>query len=606
MEVLTKQIVKKLPKNLRLISIVQEAITNSIQANANQIEVFFETIDNNLIEGTNLKVKRVIVCDNGEGFTDDNIKSFNQFMSDYKYNLGCKGIGRFTYLTICSNIEIFSHNKNKPIKFNFTLDTQAIVPQNCFEFTTLNQTKIVFNDIQNKTISCDLKQEVKLIVEHFISTFKFMVDDKKNVLIKIFLNNDFIEKIDSNRYGKGFTDDYFEIQLGEIIEKFNVSYKKQGSSIKGFYCANKRSVKEDGLEINFRTKNDSGLLFFVTSNFFDENVNDERTDFTIKDEDKNLMYLDWNTINKHLFAKINTICKNEGIDIEEISIKNKNESIKNAPYLAAYISKSKNMATSASIIKEAKELFELDKSYIRNTKNINNSDYEERLYTSNQAELAEYFFDREKIIKDIKNTIDDTAKKRNETIIHDKIMKRKTSDKNQLDYKNSNLWLFDERFMTYTYAYSDNTINKILQLSDNDKNIRPDICIFTKSKKDASEIVLIELKGSDATGEKNSSGINELNKYARKIKNYFEQNGKEILIWSYLITTFNKETKQEIEDTNGIKRAYTTKGDLYYLYNDNLNMVTHILTLDTMVEDAMARNQLFLNILRGNIGSGNI
>lgn len=606
MEVLTKQIVKKLPKNLRLISIVQEAITNSIQANANQIEVFFETIDNNLIEGTNLKVKRVIVCDNGEGFTDDNIKSFNQFMSDYKYNLGCKGIGRFTYLTICSNIEIFSHNKNKPIKFNFTLDTQAIVPQNCFEFTTLNQTKIVFNDIQNKTISCDLKQEVKLIVEHFISTFKFMVDDKKNVLIKIFLNNDFIEEIDSNRYGKGFTDDYFEIQLGEIIEKFNVSYKKQGSSIKGFYCANKRSVKEDGLEINFRTKNDSGLLFFVTSNFFDENVNDERTDFTIKDEDKNLMYLDWNTINKHLFAKINTICKNEGIDIEEISIKNKNESIKNAPYLAAYISKSKNMATSASIIKEAKELFELDKSYIRNTKNINNSDYEERLYTSNQAELAEYFFDRERIIKDIKNTIDDTAKKRNETIIHDKIMKRKTSDKNQLDYKNSNLWLFDERFMTYTYAYSDNTINKILQLSDNDKNIRPDICIFTKSKEDASEIVLIELKGSDATGEKNSSGINELNKYARKIKNYFEQNGKEILIWSYLITTFNKETKQEIEDTNGIKRAYTTKGDLYYLYNDNLNMVTHILTLDTMVEDAMARNQLFLNILRGNIGSGNI
>ena len=606
MEVLTKQIVKKLPKNLRLISIVQEAITNSIQANANQIEVFFETIDNNLIEGTNLKVKRVIVCDNGEGFTDDNIKSFNQFMSDYKYNLGCKGIGRFTYLTICSNIEIFSHNKNKPIKFNFTLDTQAIVPQNCFEFTTLNQTKIVFNDIQNKTISCDLKQEVKLIVEHFISTFKFMVDDKKNVLIKIFLNNDFIEEIDSNRYGKGFTDDYFEIQLGEIIEKFNVSYKKQGSSIKGFYCANKRSVKEDGLEINFRTKNDSGLLFFVTSNFFDENVNDERTDFTIKDEDKNLMYLDWNTINKHLFAKINTICKNEGIDIEEISIKNKNESIKNAPYLTAYISKSKNMATSASIIKEAKELFELDKSYIRNTKNINNSDYEERLYTSNQAELAEYFFDRERIIKDIKNTIDDTAKKRNETIIHDKIMKRKTSDKNQLDYKNSNLWLFDERFMTYTYAYSDNTINKILQLSDNDKNIRPDICIFTKSKEDASEIVLIELKGSDATGEKNSSGINELNKYARKIKNYFEQNGKEILIWSYLITTFNKETKQEIEDTNGIKRAYTTKGDIYYLYNDNLNMVTHILTLDTMVEDAMARNQLFLNILRGNIGSGNI
>ncbi|WP_169776881.1 ATP-binding protein [Campylobacter mucosalis] len=116
MEVLTKQIVKKLPKNLRLTSIIQEAITNSIHANASQIEVFFETIDESLIEGTNLKVKKVIVCDNGEGFTDENIKSFNQYMSDYKYDLGCKGIGRFTYLTLCDKVEIFSYNKNKPIK----------------------------------------------------------------------------------------------------------------------------------------------------------------------------------------------------------------------------------------------------------------------------------------------------------------------------------------------------------------------------------------------------------------------------------------------------------------------------------------------------------
>ncbi|WP_169776880.1 hypothetical protein [Campylobacter mucosalis] len=433
-------------------------------------------------------------------------------------------------------------------------------------------------------------------------TFKFMVDDDKKVLIKMFLNGKMLEEINSDEYGKGFNNDSFEIKFGEKSQKFNVSYKKQGGSIKGFYCANKRSVKEDGLGINFRTKNDSGLLFFVTSEFFDESVNDERTDFDIKDKDKNLIYLDWDTINKHLFIKIDAICKNEGINIEEISIKNKINSLKAAPYLAAYITKSKNMATTASIIKEAKELFDIDKNYIRNAKNIGNSDYEERLYISNQAELAEYFFDREKIIKDIKNSLNDAIKKSNETIVHDKIMKRKASDQNQLDYKNNNLWLFDERFMTYAYAYSDSTINKILGLNDTDKNVRPDICIFTKSKNDISEIILIELKGSDATGEKNAAGINELNKYARKIKNYFEKSGKEILIWSYLITTFNDETKQEIQDTSGIKKAYTTKGELYYLYNDNLNMVTHILTLETMLEDAMARNQLFLNILRGDIG----
>jgi len=285
--------------------------------------------------------------------------------------------------------------------------------------------------------------------------------------------------------------------------------------------------------------------------------------------------LDWDTINRELFSQINTICKKMDIGIEEISNKNKRESLNSAPYLAPYIQKSQIMATSAEIIKEAKELFNADKEYIRNLKNKKNLDYEERLYTSNQAELAEYIFDREKIILDIKSDIENPNKKSNETIIHNKIMPRRTRNNNYTSYKENNLWLFDERFMIYSYAHSDDTINNILGLSDKDKNARPDICIFTKSENDIKEVILIELKGSDATGEKNAGGLNELNKYTRKIKNYFEKNGEEVLIWSYLITALNPETKQEIEDFPGMKKTYTTKGKMYYLYNENLTQLHH-------------------------------
>ncbi len=258
------------------------------------------------------------------------------------------------------------------------------------------------------------------------------------------------------------------------------------------------------------------------------------------------------------------------------------------------------MTTSAEIIKEAKELFNADKEYIRNLRNKKNSDYEERLYTSNQAELAEYIFDREKIILDIKRDLEDISNKTNETIIHNKIMKTKTSNENYASYKDNNLWLFDERFMIYNYAYSDKAINEILDLKDTDKKGRPDICIFTKSKNDTKEIILIELKGSDATGEKNAGGLNELYKYTDKIKEYFEKNGENILIWSYLVTTFDEQTKKEIKLTPGIKKTYTTKGEMFYLYHEGLNSIIHILTLETMVEDALGRNQLFLDILRGN------
>ena len=381
-----------------------------------------------------------------------------------------------------------------------------------------------------------------------------------------------------------------------------MSYKQKGFFIKGFYCADKRSVRGDKLNIKLRTPKDKGLLYFVSSDFFDRTVNNERTDFEIKDKN-NALYnnsLDWDMINKKLFTSIDTICKANGIDIEETKNKNKKESLKSAPYLAPYIQKSKNMSTSAKIIQEAKELFDADKQYIRNIKNRHQRDYEERLYTSNQAELAEYIFDREKIILDIQADLDNVNQKTNETIIHNKIMQTKSRNDDYTSYKDNNLWLFDERFMIYNYAHSDDTINNILGLKDVDKNKRPDICIFTKSKNDIKEIIIIELKGSDATGEKNAGGLNELNKYTRKIKNHFEQNGEEILIWSYLITTFNDETIQEIKDTAGIKQTYTTKGEMFYLYNESLNAITHILTLETMVEDAMSRNQLFLEILRGN------
>ena len=125
--------------------------------------------------------------------------------------------------------------------------------------------------------------------------------------------------------------------------------------------------------------------------------------------DSNALYnnsLDWDMINKKLFTNIDTICKANGIDIEETKNKNKKESLKSAPYLAPYIQKTKNMSTSAKIIQEAKELFDADKQYIRNIKNRHQRDYEERLYTSNQAELAEYIFDREKIILGIQADLD--------------------------------------------------------------------------------------------------------------------------------------------------------------------------------------------------------
>ena len=599
--VTTKQILKKLPNNLKLTSILEEAITNSIQANADEIDIDFETLPSDITEEKR-RVKNFTIIDNGDGFTDDNIKSFNHYYSDLKEALGCKGVGRFTYLTLCDKVSFTSWNNSSNIKFDFDLNMEEIKLTKLDNEPLVKKTTINFLDVRDKEISVNFQNEEKEIIGHFLSIFKFMVDEKKNLFIKFYIDGQLVSTIEAKEHGAGFLEDSFSIQAGHKDESFIVSYKQKSSTIKGYYCADRRSVKQDTLGLNFRVKKDKGLLFFVSSSFFDKNVDDTRNGFSIKDKNNGLFdeALDWSTINRKLFISIDKICKSIGIDIDESIKTNQKESLKSAPYLASYIKKSKNKSTSAQIIKEAKERFNADKAYIRDTRNISQTDYEQRLYTSNQAELAEYIFDREKIINDIKSDIDNPNKRSNETIIHNKIMPTRTSNSDHQSYKDNNLWLFDERFMIYSYAHSDTTINNILGLSDKDKNTRPDICIFTKSENDTKEIIIIELKGSDATGEKNSAGLNELNKYTRKIKDYFEKNNEEVLIWSYLITTLNETTKIQLEDMAGIKKTYTTKGEMYYLYNEKLNAITHILTLDTMIEDALGRNQLFLNILRGN------
>ena len=188
MLVTTKQIVKKLPTTLKLLSILEEAITNSIQANSTEVSIYFDTIDISLLEDMRA-VKNMTIVDNGDGFTDKNIDSFNHYLSEYKQDLGCKGIGRFTYLTICDDIKFYSYNNGKNIQFNFNINTEQITPIEDNTSELKKRTKILFSNIKDRNVSSDLKHETKDVINHFLSTFKFMVDDGKNLFIKFFMDD---------------------------------------------------------------------------------------------------------------------------------------------------------------------------------------------------------------------------------------------------------------------------------------------------------------------------------------------------------------------------------------------------------------------------------
>ena len=264
--VTTKQILKKLPDNFRLTSILEEAITNSIEANATEIDIYFETLPIDITEEKR-RVKNFNIIDNGDGFTDDNIKSFNHYYSDFKETLGCKGVGRFTYLTLCDKARFTSYNNGSNIKFDFDLNMEEIELLKFEKESLIKKTKIDFINVHNRDINLNFQDEEKEIIGHFLSVFKFMVDEEKNLFIKFYIDDKLVSTIEAKEHGVGFKDDNFNIKVGQKNEIFTVSYKQKGVTIKGHYCADKRSVKQDTLGLKFRTKKDKGLLFFVVQNF---------------------------------------------------------------------------------------------------------------------------------------------------------------------------------------------------------------------------------------------------------------------------------------------------------------------------------------------------
>jgi hypothetical protein len=67
------------------------------------------------------------VRDNGEGFHDDNMKSFQTLDTEYKAGLGCRGVGRLLWLKAFNKVEISSCfldsvGQLKDRTFNFTED----------------------------------------------------------------------------------------------------------------------------------------------------------------------------------------------------------------------------------------------------------------------------------------------------------------------------------------------------------------------------------------------------------------------------------------------------------------------------------------------------
>ena len=182
-----------------------ETIANSLEAHATKIIVEFDVDesqqqletsqtninDNSIEQMDELKqIRRICgftIKDNGDGFTDENIDSFKNFKSDFKKELGCKGVGRFTWLKVFDDIKIESHTKEHFVKFdfnkNFSLETISpiaevnIEPYTIISFSGVTATYKRFpknkreKNIDNR-LEANLPLIKKMVEEHLMVSLK--------------------------------------------------------------------------------------------------------------------------------------------------------------------------------------------------------------------------------------------------------------------------------------------------------------------------------------------------------------------------------------------------------------------------------------------------
>ena len=597
-EVTISNIVRDLPE-VGYEQALYEAITNAIQANANNIKINIISNSLDYHEKDNVKkyIDEIDIEDNGEGFIEKNIKAFKEYKTQNKIELGCKGIGRFLYLKVFDKVEIESLDK----QIEFTTDKDIEVGH-----LSKKGNLTVVKLISPKTkIIANYEDLEKKIFEHFLAYFKLLKDRNKEIIITVFENNSQKFSI-SNKDLPDFESKEFKIKSHNFLMSYVFNNKEL--SKEGYFCADKRVViKNSNLDSNKKIKffKQFDFLFLLESKYFDNNVNETRDNFTIfpkqKKEGDLFGNISWQEIQNEVRNQIKIIAQTKGIDLDKIANDNLNRAIKKVPFLGFYLKENKDILNEEDLILEAKKRLEEDKKYIREHQDKEEAKYHQKLSIVTQSELAEYIFDREKVIKKLKQLTDEKSLEKE---IHDLFMKRNSMDETN-SYRTNHLWLFDDRFMTYDKVFSDKQIKDIFpKLSE--KLERPDLLSIvsnTYDKESMTDVVVIELKRPD---EKITPARAEeqLLDYANFINENFKD--KKMRIWTYAFLKFDNDVERRLT-SKGYNRVFTkAEYPLYYKPYPEENTIINFIDYKTIAYDAELRNKTFLNILKGTSFSGEL
>ena len=619
MKVNTKQAIKLFFQNPSLEMVFKEAIANSLDANATNIDIhiFVDSFE----KQETLKVE---IIDNGEGFTDERYDKFCELLKVEEETH--KGVGRLVYLNYFDEIAVSSYygGYHRVFSYNqdFDRETADMLNVPCEESKL--ETKLTFNKCSLKRLSSYTvitpEYLSHVVIQEFFPrlyvmktdgiefsiNFSITIPNKKQKQIvgrhSVSITNNDIPSLKTVPINTDLIEWFTETKMDYAIIKEEPS---KPTFLMTALCVDKRTnVLNDIIAVENLPATGYSLYFLLRSSIFDGKTDLSRQSLTLSE-----------TIlktTKTLFReKVAEVIGEEIPSVKEKRGKEKDNLTKTYPHLVGYFNNNE-----IGVIPRAKTIEDAQKSFLKAQKEIleanalDDAQYDKALDVSSRT-LAQYILYREKIIEKVEKYTD----KNSEADLHNLILPKRSVLKNgdmESIYTN-NLWLLDNKYMTYTTAMSERTMTEVLdEIAESANNIqddgRPDIAIIFSSNPDDAkdkslDVVIIELKKRGIPLAKTEEVESQLQQRAVKLLNYYPN--KIQRMWFYGIVEFNDEFRLSLEN-----REYTplfSKDYLYYRENSwkksleddtKYTVGTYILSIDAFIKDAKANNELFLNILK--------
>ena len=176
------------------------------------------------------------------------------------------------------------------------------------------------------------------------------------------------------------------------------------------------------------------------------------------------------------------------------------------------------------------------------------------------------------------------------------------------DMYKQNLWLIDDKFMTYRNALSEKEMTDLFRIIDPETKVssagRPDIAIVFSANPETSnkfDIIIVELKREGIDIDKAIGVERQLKDRARELYKYF---GNKIQrMWFYGIIDITDEVELNLD---GYRPLYSTgkflfsQKDVKVSLNPELTISVGVYLLDykALIGDADKRNQTFLSLIQ--------